>query len=111
MPFPTDLIPIEPTHGMSVVTAIVLLCIVAVTYYTIRWIHNRTSKLEDASSSHNTDIATMRQTEQSITKSLDLLRKSMETSNNRLQKSLDDAEDRIEDRFRQIQTSLDRLKK
>lgn len=103
MLFPNDLIPIETTHGMSVITAIILLGFGGTVYYTIRWLHNRTLELEKTSAKHNTNIATISQSERSIVKSLDVLRENNEKTAATMREDLKNAINRIEDRFAQIQ--------
>ena len=99
MILPADFVPIE-MHGMSVITAILLTCFVGVVYYVIRWLHDRISEGEKTSSEHCVEIATVSQSAESVAKSVDIMRKDLR-----------DAVSRIEDRFQQIQSSIDLIKR
>ena len=93
---PLDFIPIETSHGMSVITALVLVGFGVTVYYTIRWLNSRITEVEKVTAEHNTDVESIQQSNASIAKSLDITRDTM-------REDLQNAVDRIEDRFAQIQ--------
>jgi NAD(P)-dependent dehydrogenase (short-subunit alcohol dehydrogenase family) len=96
---PLDFIPIETSHGMSVITALVLAGFGATVYYTTRWLNSRIADVEKMTAKHNVNMASVQQSNTAIAKSLDITRETM-------REDLQNAVDRIEDRFAQIQNMI-----
>ena len=95
---PLDFVPVE-MEGMSVITALVLFGFGVTVNYTINWLHSRISETEKMTARHDTNLASIQQSNSSIAKSLDITRENM-------REDLKSAIDRIEDRFAQIQDMI-----
>lgn len=95
---PLDFFPIE-MQGMSVVTAIIITALVLFGAYIVRNFDKRMSTAEEMMTSHHVSVATVKQSNASIAKSLDIARETM-------REDLKNAVDRIEDRFAQIQSMI-----